>query len=379
MAGGLLTLFLGGDVMTGRGVDQVLPHPGDPRLWESFVRDARTYVRLAEQADGPVPRPVDVAWPWGEALTALDEAAVDLRLINLETSITRSDDAAAGKAVHYRMDPDNIGCLTVARPDLCSLANNHVLDFGPRGLADTTASLAAAGLTTVGAGSDLATAARPAVLAAGDHRVAVAACGTGSSGIPGSWAATDRRPGVHLLPDLSPATADRLCQALDAVRRPTDTAVLSIHWGSNWGYQVPAAHTEFAHMLVDRGVDVVYGHSSHHPRPIEVYRDRLILYGCGDLIDDYEGITGYEEFRDDLRLLYLVSVAPGSGALVRLRMVPLRARRLRLQIASDQDARYLRDALDRASAPFGCRVSLAGDGLLDLVPAVTATAAAGPV
>ena len=38
------------------------------------------------------------------------------------------------------------------------------------------------------------------------------------------------------------------------------------------------------------GIDVVHGHSSHHPRPIEVYQRRLILYGCGDFIDDYEGI-----------------------------------------------------------------------------------------
>jgi poly-gamma-glutamate synthesis protein (capsule biosynthesis protein) len=378
VAGDLLTLFLGGDVMTGRGVDQVLPHPGDPRLREGYVTDARTYVRLAEQANGPVPHPVDLAWPWGDALSALDEAAVDLRLINLETSITRSDDVAVGKAVHYRMAPENIGCLTAARPDLCSLANNHVLDFGPRGLADTTEALAAAGIAAAGAGSDLAAAARPAVLTVDDHRVVVAACGTGSSGIPDSWAATPGRPGVHLLPDLSATAADRLLETLDAANRPADTVVVSIHWGSNWGHQIPAAHIEFAHLLVDRGVDVVYGHSSHHPRPIEVYRDRLILYGCGDLIDDYEGITGYEEFRDDLRLLYLVSVAPDTGALVRLRMVPLQARRLRLHLASGEDTRYLQEVLDRTSARFGCRVSLAENGLLALVPAGRTTGGTGP-
>jgi Bacterial capsule synthesis protein PGA_cap len=67
----------------------------------------------------------------------------------------------------------------------------------------------------------------------------------------------------------------------------------------------------------------MHGHSSHHPRPIEVYRDKLVLYGCGDLVDDYEGIRGYEEFRDGLQLLYFVSVQPQTGKLASLRMVPM--------------------------------------------------------
>ena len=97
------------------------------------------------------------------------------------------------------------------------------------------------------------------------------------------------------------------------MREPGDVVVASIHWGSNWGYDVPATHTDFAHRLIDAGVDVVHGHSSHHPRPIEVYQGKLILYGCGDLIDDYEGIGGYQKYRDDLRLLYFATVSPGTG------------------------------------------------------------------
>jgi poly-gamma-glutamate capsule biosynthesis protein CapA/YwtB (metallophosphatase superfamily) len=72
---GLLTLFLCGDVMTGRGVDQVLPHPGDPEPRERDARDARAYVRLAERANGPIPRPAGFAWPWGDALRILDDLA----------------------------------------------------------------------------------------------------------------------------------------------------------------------------------------------------------------------------------------------------------------------------------------------------------------
>src|SRR4051812_14878763 len=122
MRGDLVTLFLCGDVMLGRGVDQILPHPGDPALLETYIRDARAYAELAEEAHGAIPRPVGFAWPWGEALAVLDEAAPDARVVNLETSVTRSDDFAPGKGVHYRMDPANLPCLTAARPDVCVLA-----------------------------------------------------------------------------------------------------------------------------------------------------------------------------------------------------------------------------------------------------------------
>src|SRR5690349_5430325 len=159
-----MILFLCGDVMTGRGVDQILPHPGDPRLWEDYVHDARTYLALAEAANGPIDRPVSPSWPWGDALQILAQIQPDIRLINLETSITQSEHVALGKGVHYRMHPANIGCLTAARPQACVLANNHVLDFGRSGLTDTLDTLATAGIPVVGAGQDLDQAVKPAVL-----------------------------------------------------------------------------------------------------------------------------------------------------------------------------------------------------------------------
>ncbi|EUA42295.1 bacterial capsule synthesis PGA_cap family protein [Mycobacterium xenopi 4042] len=159
-------IFLCGDVMTGRGIDQILPHPGSPDLREPAVSDARTYVTLAEHLNGPVPVPADVTWPWGDALAVLDEFAPEIRLINLETSISDDGEFAAGKAVHYRMHPNNIGCLSAARPDVCAIANNHILDFGYRGLADTLRALNDAGIQAVGAGSTAGEAER-AVMVAG--------------------------------------------------------------------------------------------------------------------------------------------------------------------------------------------------------------------
>ncbi|MFF4399709.1 CapA family protein [Streptomyces sp. NPDC001480] len=366
MRGGLVTLFLCGDVMLGRGVDQILPHPGDPALRETYVRDARGYVELAEAVNGPIPRPVGFSWPWGEALRILDQAAPDARILNLETSVTRAGRFAPGKAVHYRMSPANLPCLAAARPDVCVLANNHVLDFGTGGLDETLGALAGAKLRTAGAGRDEDEANRPAIVPVdGGGRVLVLSCGTASSGIPHGWAATGGRGGVAFLAKPSGAAAARITGRVRQVKRPGDIAVVSVHWGANWGYGISRDEVGFAHALVDGGVDLVHGHSSHHPRPMEVYRGKLVLYGCGDFVDDYEGISGYERFRDDLRLLYLVTVDPGTGTSAAVRMVPLQARRMRLERACRADEEWLRAVLDRfGSRDFGSHVVREPDGTL---------------
>ena len=367
MAARQVTLFLCGDVMTGRGVDQILRHPAGPQLREPYVRDAREYVALAERASGPIPRPAGDAWIWGDALAELAARKPAARLINLETSITSGGEFAPGKDIHYRMHPANIGCLAAARPDACVLANNHVLDFGRPGLSDTLNALAGAGLRAVGAGRDGAAARRPAVIGLpGGGRVLVFACGTASSGIPPDWAAGPGRPGIDYLPRPTATAAAALAARIQAARRPGDLVVVSLHWGSNWGYQVPRDQVAFARRLAAGGADVIFGHSSHHPRPVEVHDGKLILYGCGDFIDDYEGIGGHGEYRDDLRLMYFATLTAGAGTLAGLQIVPLQARRMRLRRASRPDAQWLAGLLTRISRPAGCSFAPGPDGTLRL-------------
>jgi poly-gamma-glutamate synthesis protein (capsule biosynthesis protein) len=364
---GGVTLFLCGDVMTGRGVDQILACPSDPELHEAHVGDARDYVALAEQAGGPIPRSVGPAYVWGDALAELEAVAPDARIVNLEVSITRSGEPWPDKDIHYRMHPANVTCLTTASIDVCALANNHVLDYGYAGLQETLATLAAADVKGAGAGRTLSEAQRPALVQRpGGGRVIVLAFGTGSSGVGPAWAATGGRPGVDRLEDLSEATARRVVERVERVKQPGDVVVASIHWGGNWGYAVPRAHVRFAHRLVDGGVDIVHGHSSHHPRPIEVYRDRLVLYGCGDFIDDYEGIPGYEEFRSDLVLMYFATVEPSTGRLLGLRMAPMRIQQMRLGRASPAETAWLRGTLAGICRPFGSQVETVADGGLCL-------------
>lgn len=357
-----VTLFLCGDVMTGRGIDQILPHPGDPRLYEAGLTSALDYVALAEERVGPIPRSAGFSYVWGDALAELARVRPDARIINLETSITTSEEPEP-KGINYRMNPANAPCLTAAEIDCCVLANNHVLDWSVAGLHETLEALSANGLKYAGAGRDFVEAATPAIIdVGGDRRVIVFSIGSQTSGIPIEWGAAEDRPGVNLLVDLSDRTVARIAASVRAIKRPADIVVVSIHWGANWGYEIPQDQRNFAHGLIDQvGVDVIHGHSSHHPKAIEVYRNKLILYGCGDFLNDYEGIVGYERFRDDLALMYFVTLCVSTGNLVRLDMTPLQISGLKLNHVSGGDAEWLRDLLNRQGAGFGTGVEF-GDG-----------------
>ncbi|HZV23784.1 MAG TPA: CapA family protein, partial [Luteimonas sp.] len=170
------------------------------------------------------------------------------------------------------------------------------------------------------------------------------------------------RCGVALLEDLSDASLGRIVRAVGAARRPGDVAVVSLHWGGNWDFDVPQAQRAFARALIEMaGVDVVHGHSSHHVKGIEVHRGRPILYGCGDFLDDYEGIGGYGAFRGELGAMYFVTLDAADGRLLALDLVPTRIHRFRIGHARGADRRWLLRTLQRECGRFGCEVRDAGE------------------
>lgn len=354
-----ITLFMCGDVMTGRGIDQVLPHPNNPIIHEPYVKSAKEYVELAETVSGPIPKPVEFSYIWGDILAELQRVAPDLRIVNLETAVTKSDEYW-DKGINYRMRPENIPCLTAAKIDFCSLANNHILDYGYSGLIETLETLKEANIKSGGAGKNLQEAEAPAIMEAkGKGRVIVFSYGSETSGIPSSWAATVDRPGVNLLENLSDRTVRRIKEKVSEVKEEGHIVVASIHWGSNWGFAIPRDQTNFAHQLIDdAGVDVIHGHSSHHVKGIEVYKEKLILYGCGDFLNDYEGIGGYETFRNDLGLMYLAEFDPSTGKLIQLQMTPTQVKRFRVNRASNKDVLWLKDVLNIEGERFGTQARL---------------------
>jgi poly-gamma-glutamate capsule biosynthesis protein CapA/YwtB (metallophosphatase superfamily) len=110
----------------------------------------------------------------------------------------------------------------------------------------------------------------------------------------------------------------------------------------------------------------MFGHSSYHVKGIEVYRDRLIVYGAGDLLTDDEGIGGYERYRGDLGLLSSPSIDPKTGKLLYLRMLPTLMNRFQLTRPSGADVCWLADILNREGRRFGTSVAVDGEQRLML-------------
>jgi len=359
-------MLLVGDVMTGRGIDQILPHPSRPEIHEPYINSALEYVRLAEWAYGNIPRPIDERYIWGDALQEIAQRDPEVLISNLETAITTTEQYEK-KGINYRMSPDNLAALKSAGFDCCVLANNHTLDWCVQGLRETLNSLQGAGLHTAGAGKTIFEATAPAIVPLENGRALIFAVGHTDSGIPDAWAATEDRPGISVLSDYTEASVQRIAARVAAAKRKGDIAVLSIHWGSNWGYDIDFRQVWFARRLIDTGgIDIVHGHSSHHPKKCEIYKGHLIIYGCGDLINDYEGIGGHEAYRPDLALLYFPTIDPATGFVTTLDLVPMQIRHYRLRYAQYNDAVWLKKKIKPQYPDFAPRLEIKGAHTLSM-------------
>ena len=319
-----MTLFLCGDVMPGRGIDQILPYPCDPRLHERYMGSAVDYVRLAEEATGPICRPVGMSYIWGAALEEMNRARPDARIINLETSVTRSD-AWAGKGINYRMSPENAECLRAAGIDCCVLANNHVLDWGEAGLLETLVTIDALGIKAAGAGRDLPAASRPAVLEiAGKGRVIVHAFGHPTSGVPAAGRQSRRRPGSTCYPIFPTRASRSFAGKWEDITAAGRCGRCFAALGRELGIRNPAAPDPLR-ASIDRGSGrlrrvwsfVASCESNRNlSRPIDFIRLRRLL-------ERLRRDCRARRIRGDLALMYFASVHAQTGALARLDMMPL--------------------------------------------------------
>ncbi|MFP4164527.1 MAG: CapA family protein [Chitinispirillaceae bacterium] len=351
--------MLTGDVMCGRGIDQIMPYHNPPLLYEPWIRDAREYIHIAEEVHGAIPRHVGFDYIWGESLKEMEKRKPHVRIINLETSITISNSYWPAKGINYRMHPVNTPILKSAQIDCCALANNHVLDWDRPGLEETLQSLHNEGIRYAGAGKSKSEAFAPAVLNTEHGRVLFFSVGFGSSGVPSQWAATEKQSGVAFFREPSDAVLEEMQQLVRRYRKEDDVVLFSLHWGDNWDYSVYPEEQRFAHGLIDvAGVDVVHGHSSHHLKGIEVHNDRLILYGCGDLINDYEGIGGNEMFRGDLSALYFASINSRNGTLAGLEVVPFTMEKFSLRKVEEEDMITMNEIFNREGRKLGTAAEL---------------------
>ena len=315
----MISLALIGDVMLGRKVDEAL----------------KDHMRPEE--------------PWGDVMPLLKTA--DLRIINLECAITDNEQpwTRTPKVFHFRAKPSAIETLRTARVDVCSLANNHTLDFEEQGLLDTLKHLEAAGIRHAGAGRNQNEAADPAILTVRvgrTHRVALLAF---TNNEPPFAAGTDR-PGTNYLPvSLDPSVLGRVERAVADVREMgVDTVIFSNHWGPNMVQRPNEIFRRFARAVIDRGVDIYYGHSAHVFQGVEIYRGKPILYDTGDFIDDY---AVNSELRNDWSFLFQVSVE--GGRFERLDLTPVKLSYARVDLATSGEREAILDRMEHLSAEMG--------------------------
>ena len=291
--------------------------------------------------------------PWGDVLPVLTSA--DVRIGNLECVLSDRGVPWPGKTFHFRSDTRNVACLEAAGFDAVSLANNHVLDYDADALLDTLRTLDAHRILHAGAGADRNAARRPALWDCRGTRLGLVAVTDNEPG----WEATDHAPGVHHVPiDPADARALDLLEAVRDLRGRTELLIVSAHWGGNWGTAAPPAHRAFAHALIDAGADVVYGHSPHVTRGIEVHRGRPILYGTGDFVDDY-AVDPVE--RNDESFIFLLRTGgdhPGNRQNQHpqpqgLQLVPTVIEDCSARLAGPRDAARMARRMQRLCAELG--------------------------
>lgn len=324
----MLTLLFAGDVMLGRLVN--------------------------DQLRKSLPK-----YPWGNTLPIFNQA--DIRICNLECVISDKGSrwTATPKVFHFRSDAKNVKVLKEAQIDIVSLANNHTLDYSYDAMHQMVEILDKANIKHAGAGRNYTEASQPATLLRNQIEIGLISFTDNEP----SWEATEKQAGVFYVPiDLSDERAKKLLQIVSQTKARVDIVIVSAHWGPNWGYQPQPQHMPFAHALIDAGADIIFGHSCHVFQGIEIYKDRPILYSCGDFVDDY-AVDPIE--RNDESFIFMVEVKGGKTH--RLKLYSTIIRDFQSQLAGPKRAKEISLKIQKLCRELGTFGSWVGEeGCLEI-------------
>lgn len=297
---------------------------------------------------------------WGDMGPQLRKA--DLTVANLECVLATSGQPFEPRRTYYfRADPDLAGAaLLAAGIDVVSLANNHVLDYGPDALQETLKRLDDLKIHHAGAGVRLGEASAPGFLQVGDVRMAFFSAADHFA----DYAAEPGKPGIHLIAiDARDTENDPLWTAVQNARAKADLVIYSLHWGPNLRQHPTEEFVAFAHRLIDAGVDIVHGHSAHVFQGIEWYRQGLILYDTGDLMDDY---AVDNTMHNDQQFLFSVMIQ--KDEILRLELLPFRIDHTRLQRVDGEEYGIMAERMIALSRPFGTAFVLQSKRLFSYPP-----------
>ncbi len=280
----------------------------------------------------------DYAYPWGNVLPMLLET--DLNIINLEAALTVSQ-RKEPKVFNFKADPEKVRTLKEARIDVVNLANNHVLDFAEEGLLETLDVLDGAGIRHVGAGRNIGEAKRGEIVTIKGIKIGVIGFTDNEPG----WVASDESPGTNYV---RVGDTARIRECVNEVRDRVDYLILSIHWGPNMRQRPSSGFVEFAHKIIDSGVDIIHGHSAHIFQGIEIYRGKVIMYDTGDFVDDY---MVDPILRNDRSFLFLITL--DRHTIRKITLIPVLISNMQVNLSTGADYRETIDRMKRLSRELG--------------------------
>jgi len=281
------------------------------------------------------------AYPWGNLLPLLKQT--DLNIINLENTFTHSMQKLP-KVFNFKADPGNVQSLKQAHIDVVNLANNHILDFGNEGLFDTIQALDTTGIRHVGAGENQQKAKQAVIITKNNIKIGILGYTDNEPG----WKAQPNKPGTNYIKVGDIATIQ---QDIKIIRPQVDILIVTIHWGPNMRQRPNQEFINFAHALIDSGVDIIHGHSAHIFQGIEIYQDKLIMYDTGDFVDDY-AIDSL--LHNDQTLLFIVTIT--KTGIKKVQLVPLLISNFQVNFTEGAIKKEILNRVKALSAEFKTKI-----------------------
>ncbi len=264
-------------------------------------------------------QPRDEMLAWGFQKVRARTTRADLFVVNLECPFTERGEKIA-KNFNFRARPELVAALSAGGVDVASLANNHMIDYGPEGLFDTINTLDTHGIVHFGAGRSLSEARAPAIVE--KKGITVAFLGyffLGDRNIePPAVIAVGDQPGVAGHFNDTKALIEMLTADIAAAKQKADHVIPFFHWGRESKGQPEPYQVEVAHAAIDAGASAVLGSHPHVLQGIEVYKGAPVVYSLGNFVfggnwDPKDKRTALVELKLTKKAVKAVTVIPANS------------------------------------------------------------------
>ncbi|MEJ2637172.1 MAG: CapA family protein [Calditrichia bacterium] len=244
---------------------------------------------------------------WDYPFRNLDSLLSDADLVfsNLEAPFGKGG-TAFEKSYTFEVTPDLVQVLKGGKINMVSLANNHIMDYGPEVLQQTREILKGHQIHFSGAGRNLAEARKPAIIYLNGIKIAVMSC---SLTFPEEFWATDTSAGTCF------PSHTFFFKDIRKLKKENDLVIVSFHWGSELLEAPKEYQVKLAHRTIDAGADLILGHHPHVVQGIEVYKGKIIAYSLGNFI--------FGSFSENVRESMLLKFFYGTNSIKGCKIYPI--------------------------------------------------------